>query len=58
MLLSFRRRRVLFPLTICLLKLHLNHTAVLTSNPPHLRHWTILGIFGVVAGFLLADRTH
>jgi hypothetical protein len=48
----------LFPFSATLLKLHLNHPAILTPNPAHLRNWTVVGVLGVVAGFFLADRTH
>jgi hypothetical protein len=47
----------LLPFSASLLKLHLNHTAILTPNPSHLGDWTFMGVFGVVAGFFLADRT-
>jgi hypothetical protein len=42
----------------CRITRALNNTAALTPNPTHLRNWTLRGIFGVVAGFFLADRTH
>jgi len=48
----------LFPFSAALLKLHLNHTAILTPNPAHLRDRAFMCVFGVVAGFFLADRTH
>jgi hypothetical protein len=43
----------LFPFAVCLLKLHLNHTAIFTPDPAHLRNWTFMGVFGVVASFFL-----
>jgi hypothetical protein len=48
----------LYPFAVCLLKLHLNHSAILTPNSTHLRYRTVMGVFGVVAGFFLAYRTH
>jgi hypothetical protein len=58
LLLFFRSRRVLFPLAVCLFKLHLNHTAIFAPNSAHLGYWIFMGIFGVVAGFFLTYRAH
>jgi len=46
------------PFSVCLFKLHLNHTAILAPDSAYLRDRTIMGVFGVVASFFLADRTH
>jgi len=48
----------LFPFAVCLFKLHLNHSAFLTPDPPHLRYRTVMGIFGIVAGFFLTYRAN
>src|SRR5674536_74831 len=38
---------VLFPFSIYLLKLHLNHTAIFTPNPAYLRDRAFIGVFGM-----------
>jgi hypothetical protein len=47
-----------FPFVVFWFKLHLNYTAVFIPYPAYLRDRTIMRIFGVVAGFFLADSTH
>ena len=48
----------LSPFSTALFKLHLNYAAILTPKPPYLRNCTIMGVFGVMTGFFLADWTH
>jgi len=38
------------PLAVCLFKLHLNHTALFTAKPAHLRDPSFGSIFSAVLG--------